>query len=91
MDKQKIYLLLRKRLRQPIDNCWISSQPKKNDPNESIVKQFSNYTERDVNPDFKSASQFETQNNMYSYFNKRTFTFSSNNPYTRNLVRKRKK
>lgn len=91
MDKQKIYLLLRKRLRQPIDNCRNSSQPKKNDPNESIVKHFSNYTERDVNPDFKSASQFETQNNMYSYFNKRKFTFYSNNPYTRNLVRKLKK
>ena len=91
MDKQKIYLLLRKRSRQPIDNCWNSSQPKKNEPNESIVKQFSNYTERDVNPNFKSTLQFETQNNMYPYFSKRKFTFYSTNPYTRNLVRKRKK
>lgn len=91
MDKQKIYLLLRKRLRQPIDNCWNSPEPKKNNPNESVVKQFSNYTERDVNPNFKSISQFETQNNMYSYSNKRKFTFSSNNPYIKNLTRKRQK
>lgn len=86
----KINFFLRKRERTPIDGAW-SAIPKKQESDERISKQFSDYTDRDLNPNFTVETNTYPKNDAYPELDRKAYTFSSKNLYVKRLLKPRKR